>query len=502
MGLAAVVVPASGKGGAEQLRVLLHDEHLLLAWKPKGLQSQRRQKQPSPFELELRKATGLSASGGARCLVNAVEGVEVLGATEETARLLGKMDERGEIRSRFHAVVAGYATSGVLEGSPGGRTQVTVLRTADVSWFGELSLVELEPLGPRAPMQLRRHLAAAGTKVLGNTQATQRCAKGKGTYLVRTGVSFTHPVSGLPVVFQAAIPSRLLWLFDEYRHKPRPSVGLPPTEETVRFAGIDVTVPTGVFFPRASSEALVQAAIRFLSGGGGQAGGEADRQAGGDGVPLVQTRAAGEQPCVLDIGTGSGALLLGVLAAVPGATGVAVDCCERAVAAAQRNAVSAGLGDRVNVEMRRIEDLTAKDAADVVLCNPPYLGGAAKNWEYVKAQAGVGEELGTFAGEDGNEFYHLLVSAASRGVVKRDGVIIVEVPSTRSRVTSIRRIWQDAGWIVEENLIDSKGRRRGLVLRRAGCEGVKLRSLSGTVWHPGVVGFFAAWLAGHVLWGR
>ncbi len=79
-----------------------------------------------------------------------------------------------------------------------------------------------------------------------------------------------------------------------------------------------------------------------------------------------------EQPHVLDVGAGSGAIALAIADEHPGATVVATDSSSSALEVAAENRARAGLGDRVEL----VEgDLFAGVEApfDLVVSNPPYV---------------------------------------------------------------------------------------------------------------------------------
>jgi release factor glutamine methyltransferase len=113
------------------------------------------------------------------------------------------------------------------------------------------------------------------------------------------------------------------------------------------FWSLDLAVTPATLIPRPDSETLVEAVLALLP----------DRTA-----PLS----------VLDLGTGSGCLLLALLSELPAARGVGVDADPDAVAVAAANAVRVGLAARAT--FRRgdwSKGLTG--AFDLVVANPPYI---------------------------------------------------------------------------------------------------------------------------------
>lgn len=78
---------------------------------------------------------------------------------------------------------------------------------------------------------------------------------------------------------------------------------------------------------------------------------------------------------VLDLVTGSGCILLTLLAEMPDARGIGVDVSEAACAVARENAEALGLADRVHISVSdwvsRVEGMF-----DLVVSNPPYIARA------------------------------------------------------------------------------------------------------------------------------
>lgn len=78
---------------------------------------------------------------------------------------------------------------------------------------------------------------------------------------------------------------------------------------------------------------------------------------------------------VLDLGTGSGAILLALLVERPGAWGVGIDASRAALKVAQANAVASGVAARVAFVCGDW-DASLDGAFDLVACNPPYVATA------------------------------------------------------------------------------------------------------------------------------
>jgi release factor glutamine methyltransferase len=103
-----------------------------------------------------------------------------------------------------------------------------------------------------------------------------------------------------------------------------------------------------VFDPRPDSETLIEAALAWL---------EAERA-----LPLR----------VLDLGTGSGCLLLALLSELPRAEGLGIDLSPGAARIALTNARNLGLAGRARF-VAGDWGQAVKASFDIVLCNPPYV---------------------------------------------------------------------------------------------------------------------------------
>lgn len=165
------------------------------------------------------------------------------------------------------------------------------------------------------------------------------------------------------------------------------------------FWTLDLAVSPASLIPRPDSETLVEAALDAFP----------DRAR-----PLR----------ILDLGTGTGALLLAVLSEFPHAWGLGIDRVAKASTLARANAQATGLAARAAF---LVGDWAAalESRFDLVLCNPPYIESAA--------MAGLMAEVALFepasaldGGPDGLDAYRAVL-AALPGLLAPGAAAILEL---------------------------------------------------------------------------
>ncbi|WP_448191703.1 peptide chain release factor N(5)-glutamine methyltransferase [Azospirillum sp. sgz301742] len=113
------------------------------------------------------------------------------------------------------------------------------------------------------------------------------------------------------------------------------------------FWSLELSLNADTLDPRPDTETIVEAALEAISD------------------PTAPLR-------ILDLGTGSGCILLALLAELPNATGLGIDLSPSAVDAAAGNAVRNGLADRARFQTGNWgEGLAGR--FDLVVSNPPYI---------------------------------------------------------------------------------------------------------------------------------
>lgn len=168
------------------------------------------------------------------------------------------------------------------------------------------------------------------------------------------------------------------------------------------FWGLDLEVNAATLVPRPETETLVELALTIVDRGGRR-----DR-------PLL----------VVDLGTGTGALLLALLSELPGATGIGTDCSGAALAVARSNARRCGHADRA---LFAVCDYGSALQApfDLVVSNPPYIPTA----QIAALDADVRDYDPPGAldgGADGLDAYRA-IAADARRLLGSTGTLVVEL---------------------------------------------------------------------------
>lgn len=126
-----------------------------------------------------------------------------------------------------------------------------------------------------------------------------------------------------------------------------------------------------------------------------------------------------------DIGTGSGAICLSLLAELPEAVASTVDISPAARAVAEENARELGVADRIAFYTGDLLAPLAGETFDAILSNPPYIpdGDIPGLAPEVKSQEPM---LALAGGRDGLDFYRRLAKDAPN-LIKNGGFLAVEV---------------------------------------------------------------------------
>ena len=257
-----------------------------------------------------------------------------------------------------------------------------------------------------------RHLAGAGIADPAR-DARRLLAHALGLPAARLTLVLGDPLSpAAAAAFAAAIAERA-------RHRPVAQI-----TGSRSFWGRDFLVTADTLDPRPETETLVAAAL---------------------------ARPAAR---VLDLGTGTGCILLSLLAEWPGATGLGTDVSAAALDVARRNAAALGLGDRAGFVLADwAADLSGP--FDLIVSNPPYiaqdeiagLSPDVRDWEPMLALS---------PGGDGLAAYRAILPQTA-ALLAPDGRVLVEIGAAQG--PAVAAIGRAAGFAASI-LPDLDGRDR------------------------------------------
>lgn len=215
---------------------------------------------------------------------------------------------------------------------------------------------------------------------------------------------------------------------------------------TREFWSLPFRVTRATLVPRPDSETLIEAALAEL----------ADR-----------TRAYR----VLDLGTGSGCLLLALLSELPNATGLGVDASTAALKVARTNAARLKLAERTSF-VATDWGAAVSGRFDVVLANPPYV--TDQEWRSIDEDVRSFEpRTALMAGPDGLDAYRAIAPQLVR-LLAPGGIFVGEIGAGQSEPAS--RVLSDAGLVLRATCCDLSGIPRCLLATFGGNGGIaKLR---------------------------
>jgi len=175
---------------------------------------------------------------------------------------------------------------------------------------------------------------------------------------------------------------------------------------------------------------------------------------------LVETVLGLDFQTILDIGTGSGCILLSLLATRVGSTGIGVDVSQSALTVAKRNAQTLGLLERVEFAHSNWFE-AVEGLFDVIVSNPPYID--EKEWETLEPEPKDWEpKFALTPGVDGLAPYRVIAAVAPRHLTK-DGWLAVEIGWRQG--DAVKDIFEDSGFSDVRVIQDLGGRDRVV----AGC---------------------------------
>lgn len=163
---------------------------------------------------------------------------------------------------------------------------------------------------------------------------------------------------------------------------------------------------------------------------------------------------------VLDLGVGSGCLLLSILLECPNSHGIGIDCCPNALDVARKNADRLECANRAGFYLGNwFDDLDNK--FDLIVSNPPYI--SVNDYELLDPEVRIWEpKLALTSGKDGLEAYKSIASGA-RARLNMGGTIVVEIG--HNQLHTVSEIFTSHGFELQTAHYDTDCRPRALELK-------------------------------------
>ncbi len=209
------------------------------------------------------------------------------------------------------------------------------------------------------------------------------------------------------------------------------------------FWSLEFQVDPSTLDPRPDSETLVEAVLAWIG------------------------PRRGEALQILDLGCGSGCLLLALLSELPQARGLGIDLASGAVAASARNAGYLGLAGRTEFREGSWLDRPAVEAVpaawDIIVSNPPYVPSGDI--------AGLAPEVADYdpplaldGGRDGLDAYRRLIPQ-SAVVLDEGGLLALEVGA--GQAVAVSSLLRTSGFLTIWTARDLSGIERCVLATRA-----------------------------------
>jgi release factor glutamine methyltransferase len=183
------------------------------------------------------------------------------------------------------------------------------------------------------------------------------------------------------------------------------------------FWGLDFELGPATLDPRPETEMIVAEAVVF-----------------GEGREALR---------FVDLGTGTGAIAVALAVALPGASGVATDLADEALAVARRNAARHGVAGRLDFRQGAWwRAVPHTELFDLIVANPPYI--ASEVIPTLQPEVRLFDPLLALdGGWDGLEAYRAIAAQAARRL-RPGGQAVVEIGATQG--PAVARIFRRAGF--------------------------------------------------------
>ena len=206
------------------IEIAYEDDYLAIVHKPAGIvvSGNKKYTLENALPTVLKKSTqndALQRPKPIHRLDYPTSGCLLIGKTASITMTLNKLFENRNIRKTYYAVTLGIhkkredSISFPIDNKTA-KSTFCVIQTLASQKYSALNLVKLKPHTGRKH-QLRKHLAAIGNPIMGDTlYGNKNCSGvGNGLYLHAFSLSFTHPITQAPILVEIPYTKKFKTLF-------------------------------------------------------------------------------------------------------------------------------------------------------------------------------------------------------------------------------------------------------------------------------------------------
>lgn len=164
---------------------------------------------------------------------------------------------------------------------------------------------------------------------------------------------------------------------------------------------------------------------------------------------------------VLDLGTGTGCLVISIIKNITNASGVGIDKSRGAVHVAKKNVKDLKLGGRIEILRRSFDSNLNMGQFDIIVSNPPYI---ASNDDRVNIGAMHDPKMALYAKNNGLAAYESIAKRTKQWL-KPNGKIYLEIGMGQG--TAVCEIFAKSGWEFKNSFNDLSGIKRVLSFEKS-----------------------------------
>ena len=194
------------------------------------------------------------------------------------------------------------------------------------------------------------------------------------------------------------------------------------------FLNLEFDIDKNVLIPRPETELLVECAINIFKE---------------------------KKTILLDMGTGSGAIILSILYNCPQMSGLAIDISQVALQVAKKNAEKFSLANRVeflNCDVRDFPEIEGQKKFPLIVANPPYI--SASEMKELAREVKLEPAIALDGGADGLDFYRNIVGNIKK-ILTFDGLLLLEIGCQQAK--AVTAMVMEAGFTKHGILKDYAG---------------------------------------------